>query len=231
MTVRPPAPAAPDPADPSDRSDPSAGSGLDCAAVVELLPLFVGEDLAVDAAKAVRSHLRGCPCCRRTAGPLLQAVQRLRQAGSAAPAGVGPQFFADLQRDIEAGIRATVASQSDPGTRWRSWAALAAAALLSITAGLWFAWPTNEEPWPSLLRRAAIPVPGDPGLLPHGGGALVPVGFDRDPAPCSTGDAAGMGGRLWLRELEQEDGFEPSLLGTAASAPRPTGRAAATRPR
>ena len=133
---------------------------MSCAEVTEKLPLFVGGDLDVEVLEAVRGHLDLCAECARRAGE----ASRARRALVAAFREVDPS-----RPELWSGIRSTLRAEGlirEPGkrelahplaqnaqrarsnrVRWGlllTLMAAAAAILVVVQLGGFFAWPSNK---------------------------------------------------------------------------------------
>jgi hypothetical protein len=156
-----------------------------CAHVIELLPLYVGEDLDAEAASGVSAHLAGCAGCRAAAGRASAARARLRAALEETVRGGGPNLWP--------GVRAGLVREGLLGPRragrlrspWRRAALVAAAAglaALSVPALLLRGGP---EATPQLVQE--LPAPGE---------TSVEAGIEAlalsEPAPAAPAAAMGL---------------------------------------
>ncbi len=189
--------------------------GLDCAAVRDLVPDYVGGDLAAPMANAVAKHLRDCVECRRLAGSQLAAHQALVRAGERRFPGVDDAMFASLHRDVMAMV---AAAPTAPRRRNGRLGAAAAAAVLFFCG--WIA--TRQAS--GLAERSPIRATGTGYSVPLDGPASMrPLG-ENNPLPFGTPiEDAGLGlrGRLSLRTLEDTgliSGSELTVLPPTAPA-------------
>lgn len=136
-----------------------------CAAVRELLPLLVGEDLEADRAGFARDHLRGCFACARELGAELAARRALTAVSRPEVPRGEDAFFAQLESDIHARlVLEAAAPRRARGLRLAK--ALAMAALFLGGLGL-VRWMQPIEP--RLLGNDPLAVPlraGAPGSAP-----------------------------------------------------------------
>ena len=165
-----------------------------CDAILEKLPLYVGEDLEAEASASVRLHLGNCPSCRGEEERVRSARCALVEAFEAEVQGGGP----DLWGPVRAGL-AEEGLLSAGGRRGRllAWrtprvAAGLAAALVGVVlaASLWKPWApagTGGEVVDLVQGDPAVEVDlaGEPetapvrtrpgGLVPITPGGLVPI--------------------------------------------------------
>ncbi len=188
-----------------------------CAQVREQLALFVGGDLAVAPADAVRVHLMSCRTCRSEAAALQQASAALRELGRAPVPGVDDRLFAAMHRTIVATVADGDGGALDRARLVRRWA-VAAAAVLLAAVGFWWG---RGEPEPSVWRRSPLstPVALDAPVIvvPYAGPRveLRPLGDEWWPEWAQENGLdrgavrPGMGGRLQLRSLVDEGALLP----------------------
>ncbi|MBL8732204.1 MAG: zf-HC2 domain-containing protein [Planctomycetes bacterium] len=119
-----------------------------CDQVRQLLPWFVGGDLAEARRTEVRAHLAACASCRREASALLRATKALRSLQLATPR-LDEATLGAMHGDILAAVQQEAARQEvavERLVRVRSW--FVVAALLLVGLGLW----VGLERRPSSLR-------------------------------------------------------------------------------
>ena len=138
---------------------------LSCETVRGMLPLASGQDASEPEARSVWSHLAACMTCRMEYSEFLDIRSRLRELEPTAEAtqSLPDGFFADLQRDIVAGVQPVESQRS----RWPVWSGLAAAAcVLGIVLANW------DQP-PGMFDRRPIPSQAARGVS----SSLTPLGF------------------------------------------------------
>jgi hypothetical protein len=124
---------------------------MNCTRVQELLPLYVGADLAAREAEAVRAHLEACALCRDVVEEFAASAAWLQ---AAPPPEFDEAFFDDLragvwQRQAQLAAQPTWFERWLPSGGWRPvWAATALAVL--VMSAIW-SW--------SVYRRGAAPMP------------------------------------------------------------------------
>lgn len=201
-----------------------------CAQVLDWLPCFVGDDLDVESASAVRAHLRDCVACRREAAALQQSMKALRSLQEAGAPGVDDAAFAVMHTSILAAVD-RAATETGRGSGWRlpRWLASAAAAVLLFGVG-WHLMRGDESPFGD--RRGfsvSFDHAGPAKAVPWSDGGHVqlrPLGDDG-----ASGDAdryvegsvgPGMMGRWRLRTLEGVGSVEDEFpLGVDQPVARP----------
>lgn len=138
-----------------------------CEQVRELLPWFVGGDLADVRLAGVREHLTSCAHCRREASSLLRATKALRSLRLATPR-VDEAAFGAMHGEILAAVRQEAARQEvavERAVRVRSVFAVAALSLVAL--GLWVGFERRPSPLhdraplatPASLSRPPLAVP------------------------------------------------------------------------
>lgn len=190
-----------------------------CAAVLELLPWFVGDDLDATRSESVRVHLRACSSCRLEAAALQQATKALQAVREsmesptsvAKVAGVAQEpMFAAMHASIVQAVRTEAARlegapRSTFVTRWLP----LAAALMLIGVGWW--WGRESLSLPLWQRRPIdMHLIDDVRVVPWAGPRvpLQPLGFEAPPSDgeAESGVGQGMLGRGRLRERTGELG-------------------------
>lgn len=170
-----------------------------CADIRDLLPWFVGADLAAADLARVREHLQGCLACRRLAAGGQQAHKAL-QGLHEPPPGVDDDFFHRLQADVIAKVEAVTSETSIGRRRW-PWLVAAAAAFALGYFGF-----TAASPEARVLHRDRLAVPtGEPARVVPWSGARVelqPLGHEGPVEALPVG--SGMSGRWQLRTLEDD---------------------------
>ncbi len=142
---------------------------MNCTRVQELLPLYVGEDLAVGQAAEVRAHLSQCAACQRLADEFA-ASQNWLQA--VAPPEFDDAFFDNLR----AGVwqrQAQLEAQPSLLERWLpfgSWRLMGAAAMTALLVAALWSW--------SVYRSGVAPAVNQGNELvrqPTGNGSKTPT--------------------------------------------------------
>ncbi|HSQ21171.1 MAG TPA: zf-HC2 domain-containing protein [Blastocatellia bacterium] len=110
---------------------------ISCKQVEKLLPLYVSSDLEAGRVRLVIAHLESCIACSDAAGEYRQTRQLIQEF---AP----PAFSEDVYAGIRQNVWRQIESESSTGSRWESitgwfrprltWAALAAVALIAVSA-------------------------------------------------------------------------------------------------
>ena len=194
-----------------------------CAAVLELLPWFVGDDLDPPSSELVRAHLRDCSSCRLEAAALQQATKALHAVrgtmetpASGAKAVDEESMFAAMHASIAEAVRTeALGLETAPrSTLTKRWLPLAAA-LMMIGVGWWWVRGSSSL---HLLHRSPIDIPSADGasvrVVPWAGPRvpLQPLGFEVQPSDggAESGVGQGMMGRGRLRERADELGAAPA---------------------
>lgn len=123
-----------------------------CAAVRELLPAYVEQELNEAAAGRVQAHLSSCAECRKEASRYRTALHALNARTPAQPGDLYPAFAARLARQ----------SRPSPARRLR-WAATCACAALTLAAGAFvLSSRAPRQVGPGPLIHAAVGAPQAP---------------------------------------------------------------------
>lgn len=201
-----------------------------CTQVLNWLPCFVGDDLDVETASAVRAHLLDCVACRREAAALQQSTKALRSLREAGAPGVDDAAFASMHTAILAAVdRAEAETGRWSGWRLPRWLASAAAAVLLFGVG-WHLMREDDAPWGD--RRGfsvSFDHAGPAKAVPWSDGGHVqlrPLGDDgaSDNADRDAEGTVGPGmmGRWRLRTLEEVGFLEDDVpLGVDLPVARP----------
>lgn len=185
-----------------------------CDAVRAQLALFVGGDLEVAAADAVREHLLACLTCRNEAAGLQRAVFGLRREAVAAAPRLGEDFFASLQHDICARVAAAAVPDAAPAATRSPWRGLFVAAAAAGLALAGFLATRGGEP--SVWTRPAVATPvdfGAPKAVPWAG-PRVPLrllgddGLADEAIDDATGETQGLRARETLRNLVDDASWQ-----------------------
>jgi anti-sigma factor RsiW len=134
---------------------------MNCTRVQELLPLYVGADLAAREAEIVRAHLETCALCRELAEEFAASAAWLQ---AAPPPEFDEAFFAALRGDVQQAIAQTAPRPSwverwFPALNWRwAWVPVLALILLAIALN-WQRQRVLPTMQPEQVRAEVSPTP------------------------------------------------------------------------